>query len=76
MFPMQVRAVRVTKRVHEAYFAQLYLSKVFVMLSSPILKPHKKIPRRFVEPLQEFVFSNVWKCAAPSKVCALCGNCY
>lgn len=27
---LQVRLVRVTKRVHEAYFAQLYLSKVCV----------------------------------------------
>jgi hypothetical protein len=25
---LQVRLVRVTKRVHEAYFAQLFLSKV------------------------------------------------
>lgn len=26
---MQVRIVRVTKRVHEAYFAQLYLTKAY-----------------------------------------------
>lgn len=30
---MQVKLVRVTKRVHEAYFAQLYLTKVCMYLS-------------------------------------------
>lgn len=29
---LQVRLVRVTKRVHEAYFAQLYLTKVLTSL--------------------------------------------
>jgi hypothetical protein len=40
MFPMQVRAARVTKRIHEAYFAQLYLSKVNFEHSSPVMESH------------------------------------
>lgn len=30
---MQVRAVRITKRVQEAYFAQLYLSKALTIFA-------------------------------------------
>ena len=29
---IQVKLVRVTKRVHEAYFAQLYLTKVYISI--------------------------------------------
>lgn len=47
---MQVRAVRITKRVQEAYFAQLYLSKALTIfalfLFSSSLSPPPHPPKK------------------------------
>lgn len=43
LLPLQVRLVRVTKRVHEAYFAQLYLTKVCII-------PHTSVDHFFALP--------------------------